>query len=654
MTTFTARDADLMALDNALRVGDRVALHGIPGVGKTQLALAWAHRRADQFDIAWQVRAADRLAAVAGVAQLAESLGLTVGTDLEQAATVVVTALCGRDRWLLIFDDATPAAVRGLIPPRNGHVLLTSRNPNWETVAHTQEVDLLSPESAATLLTRTGDRSGETTVDATTLQLAERLGYLPLALEQARAYCAATGRTPADYLNAVQQHRLLQYETPQAQHPTIDATITVALRAAGQIHAAAPYLVQFLAHLAVAPIPRDLCTAIGARHVPAVLSRTVHDPAAYDRALQVLAELALVNIRNGAIRIHQLAAEVIRRHHPAPPRPGWWRFWVRRTTWAQVAADALSAALPSRTDDPEEWPRIARLYPHVTAVAQDLPASADRTAGLLLGACGLYAKRRGELKEAKRLLAEAHSRLHRRLGATHQDTLTALNNLAEVLIKLGELADGQALHERALGARRQILGPDHRDTLTSMNDLAEALARSGNFADARTMHEEVLAARRRVLGNDHYDTLVSMNNFAIVLARLGHLADAQAMHEETLAATRRRRGDNHPDTLGSANNLAGVLAKLGRLVEARAMQAEALAAVRRILGDDHPHTLTAMTTFANILAMQGELVEARAMHRQILSARQRVLGDRHRDTVASRDKLAQIEEALGRPGSAEQ
>jgi len=197
VATFTARDTDLGTLTRALTgpVAGPVTLHGIPGVGKTQLTRVWAHQHADSYGIAWQARAADPLTAVADLAQLADRLDLAPNTDQETAAAAVVEALSGRQGWLLVFDDASPDAVRLLLPHRGGHVVLTSRSPNSAPVAATQKVGLFAPQPAAAFL----DPHHVLPTDAA-VRLAERLGYLPLALEQARAYCAATGRSLDGYL----------------------------------------------------------------------------------------------------------------------------------------------------------------------------------------------------------------------------------------------------------------------------------------------------------------------------------------------------------------------------------------------------------------------------------------------------------------------
>jgi hypothetical protein len=226
VATFTARDAELEAVTTAMQqaAGTPVVLHGMPGVGKTQLGFAWVHAHAGPATVVWQIRAAHRLDVAADLAQLADRLGVADGRDVEEAAAAAVHALNGRDDWLMLFDDANVDSVRELLPMRGGQLLLTSRDPSWATVGVPVEVGLFSAHTAAVFLDPGSGGPQEAAV-----ALAAELGHLPLALEQARSYCAATGRTPATYLADFREHRLLQHGIVEALHAPITATLALAL-----------------------------------------------------------------------------------------------------------------------------------------------------------------------------------------------------------------------------------------------------------------------------------------------------------------------------------------------------------------------------------------------------------------------------------------
>jgi NB-ARC domain len=112
---FTGRDALLSRIRDALLAGDRTvvqALQGMGGVGKTQLAVEYAHRFADSYDLVWWINA-DQAGLIGNqFAELGENLGcVEPGTGLTDAARQqTLSELRQRDRWLLVFDNAESPA----------------------------------------------------------------------------------------------------------------------------------------------------------------------------------------------------------------------------------------------------------------------------------------------------------------------------------------------------------------------------------------------------------------------------------------------------------------------------------------------------------------------------------------------------------------
>ena len=126
------------------------ALHGMGGVGKTQLAAEYAHRFAEDYDLAWWINADQSSLIGDQIASLGHGLGcLPPGSGSESGRAAVLADLRQRGRWLLIFDNAgAPADVMPWLPGGSGHVLITSRERGWDEIAAPVEIDLLTrPES---------------------------------------------------------------------------------------------------------------------------------------------------------------------------------------------------------------------------------------------------------------------------------------------------------------------------------------------------------------------------------------------------------------------------------------------------------------------------------------------------------------------------
>ncbi|MEU4240992.1 TIR domain-containing protein [Actinoplanes sp. NPDC026619] len=204
---FTGRDAMLNSLHDTLRSGQRAAvqaLHGMGGVGKTQLAIEYAHRFAGEYDLVWWVPSEQPELIGDHLVTLAVEMGLVPGgTPTPDAVKQLHAHLRGHSRWLLIFDNAgsrddlTPS-----LPDGPGHLIITSRNPAWIGVAQSVDVDVFARSESTDLLRTHRPSLGADEAE----DLAEALGDLPLAIEQAAGLLAETRLSPAVFLAELQTH----------------------------------------------------------------------------------------------------------------------------------------------------------------------------------------------------------------------------------------------------------------------------------------------------------------------------------------------------------------------------------------------------------------------------------------------------------------
>ena len=254
------REDLLTELDDRLAGGEGsgpriVALHGLPGAGKTSVALASAHRHLAETGIAWQLAAEDSTVLAAGFAELAAQLGAgeRAGDPVAEVHAVLAAYRAG---WLLVFDNAPDrASVERFLPPAgDGRALITSRNALWPS-GQAVEVPVLDTEVAAGFL---ADRTGDT--DHQAAGLAGELGGLPLALEQAAAYTQATGTTLAGYLSLFADRRADLLARGEATgHPAdVAATLGLALSRLEEEAPNAAGLLRLLAWLAPEPVPLAL------------------------------------------------------------------------------------------------------------------------------------------------------------------------------------------------------------------------------------------------------------------------------------------------------------------------------------------------------------------------------------------------------------
>jgi tetratricopeptide (TPR) repeat protein len=682
---FTGRDGLLVAIREELLAGDKAvvqALEGMGGVGKTQLAIEYAHQFAGTYDAAWWVNSERAGLIGEQFAALGEQLGcVEAGAGTEAVRAAVLRRLREPGRWLLVFDNATcPDDVIRWLPGGSGHVLITSRQRGWAEIATPVEIDVLArAESVAILCHRVAGLA-----EADAVRLAAPLGDLPLALAQAAGYLAATGTSAARYVDLLrtQATQLLGQATPVSYPRSLAAaTQLIADRLAAEDPPAAK-LAELCAFLAPEPIPQDLFTT-AADELLGELAPLAADPLAWPQTLAQLGRQALARIDQRGLVMHRLTQAILR----------------DRLTSAQAAATRdqaeaiLAASNPRNPGDPVTWPRWAQLMPHL--LAADLAATANPGLRLMARDACWYLLARGDTRtahdlaaglrqrwsdrlgdddedtrtittylaraladmaryaEARDLLRDILDRDRRMLGEDHLDTLAAANNLAITLRALGEVQAARDLDQDTLERTRHVLGDDHPSTLLAAGNLASDLRRLGEVQAARDLDQDTLARRRRVLGADHPDTLTSASNLAITLRVLGEVQAARDLNQDTLARRRRVLGADHPDTLTSAGNLASALRALGEVQAARDLNQDTLARRRRVLGADHPHTLTSAHNLANALFELGEVQAARDLDQDTLARRRRVLGEDHPDTLTSADDLAAdlraLREALDGP-----
>ncbi|MEU4421063.1 FxSxx-COOH system tetratricopeptide repeat protein [Actinoplanes sp. NPDC024001] len=650
---FTGRVALLDRLAEALRTSSTTSvlpqtLQGLGGVGKTQLVIEFVYRHLDQYDLVWWIPAEQTAAVLTSLAQLAERLGVPSTEDRQETARAVLDTLAGSDLdWLLVYDNADdPATLQHLVPSTGGHVIVTTRIQEWSKVGAAIEVDVFKREESIELLAnRSKDVHGNPRISAQEAdELAERLGDLPLALEQAVAWYLATAMPVREYIDLLDSHtRELLDEGKPANYPfTVAAFVALAVEKLRASAEATAQLFALFAYLGGEPIPLSLLRHGSKAAVTEPLRSILAASIPMNRTVRDLSRYGLAKVDPlQRIQVHRLVQRVL-----------------RDTLSPEQSAETLlnvqhllAAANPGDPDEHGEWERQRDMGPHIEpARLIDSRTYASRQAVLdhsrYLYLSGDYENSRYLAELAAQHWAAVTGDDH--LGPDGEQTLMAQAQLANATRTLGDSRAAKKLMDETYPRFRTnpLLGPRHEFTLITGNQVGLDLRIAGRYQEAFEFDMENVELHRQVFGAGETYTLRAEANLAVDYRMIGRFLEAQALDQQ-IAAHWADVGATDPRALYAYMNLARSEYGLGAYTAALDRMENWRSVLQELQGPGHSQVLLAGRTYAITLRKAGRLAEAAEVMREIRDRTEKRFTPDHEFAVAATMSYANVLREVG-------
>ncbi|CUS08031.1 unnamed protein product, partial [Tuber aestivum] len=521
---------------------NRIALHGLGGTGKTQIALEYVYQRASESDcnIFW-VQGSGVLRFREGFGAIAQRVRIPLAsaeTEQEGLLLSIKRWFEGPESgdWILVIDNAdneedfasNNSRIAKFVPqgPR-GTLIFTTRSRQVAFRQECERIDVgkMEQEEAQALFSKhfsgwdgLRDKEGEVVA-----MILGSVDHLPLAVVGAAAFMVETETSPSEYWTIFEENDKQMKGLLLEQFSDIRRESDMTESILGT------YFITF------DRITKQMPTAGHLLRLIAFFDRQ-------NIPEQLLRESGLEGL-DGSIRFRRTIAKLV----------------------------GFSLVTATRREDKTfyEVHRLIQLAIHAYLSPEEL----DKWSGAALGLVShMFPKYKHELRDtcksyiphALAILRNVLEDLGGLLGPSVSDALECFSYLASVMNDLGKYDESETMNRHALEVRDKVLGKDHPDTLTSVSNLALVLRYQGKYDESDTVNRRALEGRERVLGAGHPDTLISASNLATVLWKQGKYSGSEAMNRRALEDQEKVLGPEHPDTLKSLSNLAIVLRHQGK------------------------------------------------------------------------------------------
>ena len=628
-------------------------IHGLGGVGKTRVAVEYANRFSHEYTALLFITADSPSNLHRNLANLCGAMVLNLPEQSAREQEIQVAAalrwLREHSGWFLIVDnvdspEAAEATESLLQQLDTGHIVVTSRLSGWGDAVESLSLDVISEESAKEfLLERTkGKRKSQSDDEANALMLANELGRLPLALEQAGAFIAKHRGNFLDYHERWKQQEAKVLEWHDQWKMKYPASVATTWKTSfDQLTDDGRGLIHVLCWLAPDPVPLKMIEDLSASddETPIDVEAGIADLAEYSL-------LKWTDDRYESIEVHRLVEEITRYRLPETEKIGWLKRSLR------MVNDFIGNSDPQ---DVRNWPLVYEpAQSHVGTIVNfaDECEISEPTSRLMSCLAG-FLETKAAFREAEPLMRRALSIDEASYGTETPNVATRLNNLAQLLKATNRLEEAEPLMRRALSIEESSYGTEHPKVATCLNNLALLLKATNRLEEAEPLMRRVVIIFEHSYSKDHPNVATALNNLAELLRATNRLEEAEPLMRRVVTIFEKSYGEDHPNVATALNNLAQLLQATNRLEEAEPLMRRVVTIFEKSYGEDHPNVATALNNLAQLLQATNRLEEAEPLMRRVVTIFEKSYGEDHPNVATALNNLAQLLQATNRLEDAE-
>ncbi|RDW59348.1 uncharacterized protein DSM5745_11043 [Aspergillus mulundensis] len=664
-TKFVGREVvfdQLKSLVLPIGTNSRVALFGLGGVGKSHVAIEFAHRISTEFQasVFWvSASSIDRFREGYN-AIFDEHIASDSDSDTKCDKAVRVKEWLEKehDEWVLIIDNADETSLfepsqqgkqgenhstLDLIPnSQRGTVLVTTRNRAagvkfTKGAANTMiEVTPMTAEESKLLVKN--NMIDHVLEESEMDKLSELLGYLPLAIVQAAAFMQENTMSIGEYIELYNDSEETSmdllcepFETLGRDTGVPNAVATTLIVSIDQIKERDPKAVEIL----------QLIAFLDRNEVPkSLVQHRIKRALDLTKALGTLKAFSLIVPTDGKgnFSFHRLVQLVLRK---------WLILESVYEDKSIQAMELLDEVYPDATF--ENWGICAAYLPHaqsVLALIPEVQGESRKKRIHMQEGIAYYLWSQGHYKEAENLDSLIVEEKKREFGPEHPETLKSMTGLAATYHDQARWAEAEELDSFVLEARRKTIGSRDRLTLTTMANLATTYVSQDRMEEAESLRVEVYETSKSEFGEDDEDTIIAMTSLGTLYIDIGKVEEAAVLIQRALTWRKKKQGPEHKDTLVCSNTLAKVYKAQGKLQEAEELASQTLTISEAVLGLQHPETWIRKTVLGDIYLERRKLDVAEKLFAQLIEDMEKGKAPRY-DILERILRLADVYRAKG-------